>query len=73
MPFAALPLRFNCGFARAAVRELNQPKRGHISTENYIESTSEFEKLFNIPTFQLPANYFEKVRRTAQKSTYIEY
>ena len=71
MPFAALPLRFNCGFARAAVRELNQPKQGHVSTEN--ESTSEFEKLFNIPTFKLPANYFEKVRRTAQKSTYIEH
>ena len=61
----AIPLKFNCGFARVAVRELTQPKHD--------TPCDEFKKLFSMPTFKLPADYFHESRRKRYKSRFSEH
>ena len=60
-----IPLKFNCGFARVAVRELIQSKHD--------TPCDKFQKIFSMPTFKLPADYFHESKRKRYKSRFCEY
>ena len=44
---------FNCGYARVAIRELTPCK--HL-----VERQEEFQKLFGLPTYSIPSNYYDQ-------------
>lgn len=47
---------FNCGYARVAIRELTPCKR----VVNLQERQKEFQKLFGLPMYSIPNNYFDE-------------
>ena len=61
----AIPLKFNCGFARVAVRELTQSKHD--------TPCDKFKKIFSMPTFKLPVDYFHESKRKRYKSRFSEH
>ena len=46
----------NCGYARVAIRELTPCKRA----VNKEERQEEFQKLFGLPTYSIPINYYHE-------------
>ena len=54
----AISLQWNCGFARVAIKELSQCKRGQLRNFNS-ETEQEFKSHFGLPTFHLPDNLFQ--------------
>ena len=52
-------LSFNCGFARTAVRELTIGK-SLFGFHDFQGRQEKFIELFDIPSFKLPENYFER-------------
>ena len=49
--------KFNCGFARVAVRELTPAS---VKERDYTKRKQEFERLFNGQTYNLPQAFFKK-------------
>ncbi len=56
----ATSLAFNCGFARVAVRELTETKRGKPQSIDKEKRAHDFKELFEIPSFSLPSGYFNR-------------
>ena len=54
----AISLQWNCGFARVAIQELSQCKRGQLRNFNS-EIEQEFKSHFDLQTFHLPDNLFQ--------------
>jgi len=56
----AISLEVNCGYARAAIRELTTVQRGRNGRQSHRQKRQdEFRELFDLPTFGLPTDYFE--------------
>ena len=52
-----IPLRFNCGYARVAVKELLSTEQTGRTIDKP-KRAQEFRELFDIPTFGIPDGYF---------------
>ena len=54
----AISLQWNCSFARVAIKELSQCKRGQVRNIDP-EFEQAFKSHFDIPTYNLPENLFQ--------------
>jgi len=53
-----IALKYNCGYARAAIRELTPRQKGRYAHEcNKVKRSTEFQNLFS--SFKIPSNLFE--------------
>lgn len=55
-----MALKVNCGYARTAIRELTRTSRvKHQGVVHKSQRANDFHHIFNLPTYQLPSNYFD--------------
>lgn len=67
---SAVATEFNCGFGRAAIRELTPLKLGHKSRcIDNSKRQQEFRQLFERPSYNLPSRFFDE---TATKTSIFE-
>ena len=61
MLLSATATEVNCGFGRAAIRQLTPPKRGCYSRcFDSSKQQQEFRQLFELPTYNLPIRMFDE-------------
>ena len=55
-----IPVKINCGYARTAIRELTTAsKASHRGVVHKGERSSQFQQLFNTPSYELPQTIFD--------------